>query len=149
MCIRDRDSAYVLLVLLGALAMKKGRNALGWSLFGAACALDPMSLAALPALLLYGARRSRDRTPLCAPGVCALLSVSALTMGMPLRAALPSFFPGMRNMQAMHVRSSSLYNFIAPVYVKDLPLYHILRHAPQVTGEELINACLLYTSRCV
>lgn len=132
------DSAYVLLVVLCALALAKKRRALGWTLYGAALALDPMSLAALPALLLWKGK-ARDRAILCAPASCAVLSLPALALGMPLSGAMRALMLGGRNAQSMHVRSSSIYNFFAPVFVKDTQSYHILRYMDGVEGGALVN----------
>lgn len=130
------DSAYVLLVLLGALALRRERRALGWTLFGAAVALDLMSLAALPALLLWQGKR-RDRAMLCAVGSCAVLSAPAFALGLPLSSVLSVF--GGRNPLSMHVRSSSIYNFVAPVLIKDMPEYHLMRYMDGIDGNALVH----------
>ena len=132
------DSAYVLLVVLCALALQREKRALGWALFGAAFALDPMSLAALPVLLLWKGRR-RDRALLCAPVCCAVLSLPAILQGMPVSGAMRALLLGGRNAQSMHVRSSSIYNFFAPVWVKDTQPYHVMRYMEGVDGNALVN----------
>lgn len=130
------DSAYVLLVLLSALALRRERRTLGWTIFGAAVALDLMSLAALPALLVWKGKR-RDRAMLCAVGSCAVLSAPAFALGLPLSSALSAF--GGRYPLSMHMRSSSIYNFVAPVLVKDLPEYHLMRYMDGIDGDMMVH----------
>lgn len=132
------DAAYVLLVLVSALLLRREKRAAAWTVFGAAWALDPMALAALPMLLWWKGKR-RDRALACAPGACVVLSLPALAMGMPLSGALRAMCLAGRNAQAMHMRSSSIYNFFAPVFVKGMPQYHIMEHVEGMDGNALVN----------
>lgn len=132
------DALYVLLILVSAVCLKKEQRALAWAFYGEAVALDPMALAALPVLLLWRGKR-RDAAMLCAPVAYAAVSLPAVVLGMPVRGALYALTLGGRNAQAMHVRSSSIYNFFAPVFVRDMPDYHIMRHVEGVDGGALIH----------